>query len=399
MAVLTYIPEILEEHFEELAFLLHLRAVQVNSNQMLRRQLVDLDERLEGHIQGLLAVPEGTEALAAPHLAGKDPLNLRAAAYILLRLGLPGAVEKCLALLENPALMPAVSDALLLRKAPEMLAGLKKVAAGPASPAAAAATEILAQHFPQSVNANELGKQLTDPEPAVRAGAWRAAARLGAARPAAQYQVGIQDADAGVKLQALFAAAWAGQKMLLTQARMAAQKPTPAALPLLQLFAVVAEAGDAPLIVGLAKADALGPARFDVLARSGFPAAAPALLAAMKVKDPATAAAAGAAFLCLTGFDPFDGTRVPLAKSNDPFEQAFADEAAVPNPTAAETFWNGPGAALAALPRIARGIAVDPAAAPVAADLMHLDCRAFVDVHLRHYFQTGQCKRSSELLA
>src|SRR4051794_13388655 len=108
MPTRAYIPEILEEHFEELAFLLHLRAAQITSGRMLYRQLIDLDDRIEGHIQGLIAAADGACDMAVMHLGGKDPLMAGAAVLVLMALNHSQVFEKILSLLGSPATTPVV---------------------------------------------------------------------------------------------------------------------------------------------------------------------------------------------------------------------------------------------------------------------------------------------------
>jgi uncharacterized protein (TIGR02270 family) len=387
MPLLTYIPQILEEHFEELAFLLHLRAHQIGSGKMLFRQFIDLDDRIQGHIDGLLVSPDGTRALAEPALAGDDPLNARAAAYILLALGPGPTVEKILAQLANPALTPAVVDAMLLRRAADAQAGLKKIAASPESPLMAAmAMTILAEHFPRDVNTGELSKLLAHAEAHVRAAAWRAAARLPEPRPAAQYRTGCNDKDPASRNAAMQAAAWsgaAGQALVLDAARPLLARPSPESLVPLHLFAAIAPPTEASHLTNLAKAAELGPSRFDLLATSGLPAMVPILLTAMRQPEPASAAAAADAFARLTHYLPPSRGAVAVAppgEKPDAFEKEFLPEAQVPDPDAAQKHWSTLEPALAQAPRISRGIAVDP----MPPSLLDVDCAARDAILLRH---------------
>ncbi len=383
MPLLTYIPEILEEHFEELAFLLHFRAVQLSSGRMLFRQFIELDDRLQGHIQGLLAFPDGTSALAEPQLAGKDPLNIRAAAFILLQISKPGVVEKCLALLKNPAIAPAILDAFLLRRVPEAQAGLKVLAQSEDSPLLAAmATTIQAEHFPRDLNAAHFGKLLMHADAPVKAAAWRAAQRHPEPRMPAQYRAGCGDPVPSVRDAALLAAAWANQPIVLDVCRPFLKKMKPENLLPLRLYALLAPPGEAAALAELAKANELGPARFDLLAASSLPAMVPHLLAAMRQADPAIAAAAADAFERMTNYQPqTKGTaKTPQPGAASAFDKEFVPEVNVPDPDAAQKYWSSVEGSLGKATRIARGYLADP----VPADLSDFDCLARETVLLRN---------------
>ncbi|HVT81746.1 MAG TPA: hypothetical protein VHM90_13965 [Phycisphaerae bacterium] len=387
MPTLVYIPEILEEHFEEAAFLLHLRAAQVGSGRMLYRQFMDLDERIEGHLQGLAAVPDGAAEMAMSHLGSKDPLMLGAAIVTLMTLNYTAAFEKCVALLAGPETMPMALSALELRCSPGMSGGLKSLAQNGAAPlAAVAAMTVQAAHFPREVNSHELGKVLAHADAPVRAAAWGAAQHLSEPRTPMQYRAGGADAAPQVRDAALTAAAWAGQSTVLDACRPLTKAPIPASMVPLRLFAILAPPTDAPTLTQLASPanSPLGPARFDLLAASGLPTTIPPLLAAMRDADAAVAAAAADAFERLTNFQPpAKGVKAltPPGAEPDAVEKEFVPEVNIPDPDAAARYWASVEPTLGKCIRIARGMAVDPA--PADDVLLELDCAARDAVLLR----------------
>ncbi len=384
MPVLTYIPALVEEHFEEIAFLLHLRASQITSGRMLYWQLIDLDDRIEGHVQGLHAAAEGAIELSTKHIGGKDPLMMGAAVFAFLALNHSAAYEKCLALLSNPATAPVVLPAMLLRCAPGFAANLKPVAQNTAAPQAAVAMALQARHFPRDLNQLEFAKLLTHADPAVRAISWGVAQNLPEPRTAMQYKVGCVDAVPAVRDAALTAAAWAGQPTLLDACRPFLKKADPSALVPLRLFAILAPAAEASAVCQLATAVALGPARFDLLAASGLPAVVPLLLGAMRDADAAVASAAADAFERLTNFQsPSKGvkTLTPPGATPDALEKEFLPEVNIPDPDAAARYWSSVEGTLGKAARIARGMAVEPPPADTA--LVDLDCAAREAVLMR----------------
>src|SRR2546422_11057412 len=80
----TYIPDILEEHIEELAFLWEQRQAAVRDPRYTIRELTHLEERITAHLHGVLAVGEVALPLLEDSLAGEDPLMVFAASYALL---------------------------------------------------------------------------------------------------------------------------------------------------------------------------------------------------------------------------------------------------------------------------------------------------------------------------
>src|SRR6476659_7168319 len=82
----SYIPEILEEHYEELQFLWRIRTSALRSPRFTRPQLAKFEERIEAHVQGMLVVGESMRDLVEPGLAEADPTFAFVAALELLRL-------------------------------------------------------------------------------------------------------------------------------------------------------------------------------------------------------------------------------------------------------------------------------------------------------------------------
>ena len=397
----VWITDILEQHVEDLDVLWSQRRINGASSEFTRKAFVRLDARILAHLDALVLARDEAHPLLFPALMAGYGAALTATLALLLadaaRHG-PRIISAFKAaagpVLEGIAQGLAWTAPLGSLKEP-----LLAIAKQGATPQAIAAIGVLAWHNQFRPGDAPLDAMLTNADPAIRTAAWRAAANLAVPRPPLAYHNGINDADAVVRSTAIHAASWAAHKPLLDVCRGAAQRPTATAIPLLNIFAVISGPEDVPVLGRLAGADALGPARFDIMARSGFPAMAPLLLTAMKNKDAAVASAAGLAFRVLTHFDPTDGTRVTLKISDDPIEQAFAPEVPVPDVAAADEFWKKQGNSLSALPRITRAMPVDPALPPNPASLPQLDCRGHLDIHLRHAFLTGAPKRPGELLA
>src|SRR5437667_460911 len=77
----TFIPDILEEHVEELAFLWEQRQAAVRDPRFTIREFAYLEERIRAHLHGVLAVGEVALPLLEDTLSADDPPTVFAAAY------------------------------------------------------------------------------------------------------------------------------------------------------------------------------------------------------------------------------------------------------------------------------------------------------------------------------
>src|SRR2546423_3464845 len=119
--MLRFIPDIADEHFEELQFLWGQRRNALWSSAYTMREMQMLEERIQAHVQGLLVLGKELGEFVATALAGEDEMPAFAAAYALLHLGTPGAFGR-------------VYDALISAEG-KRLAGIgEALAHGPAGP-------------------------------------------------------------------------------------------------------------------------------------------------------------------------------------------------------------------------------------------------------------------------
>ena len=85
-ATALYIPDILEEHLDELPFLWWQRRVALRSPLYTMRELGDLEERIEAHVHGVLAIGEARAgSFIADRLAADDADAVFGAAFASLR--------------------------------------------------------------------------------------------------------------------------------------------------------------------------------------------------------------------------------------------------------------------------------------------------------------------------
>lgn len=387
---LRHIPELFEQHLEDLAFLWGQRRAALVSPEHTLRHVADLAERIEAHLQGLaVPTPDELRALLAPRLPAKDRDEAFAAACALLRLrersttqavlgafgqaqgdtlaGLRDALGFC-----NPALFAPEVHALLAQAAP---------------PVAAAAAVVLANHRLLDPIATVLRELLAHDDPAVARQAWqaagRAAAQRGDAAPlpslAPALAGALAHADAGVRRAAWQAAAWAGEPTLLPLLRQRCAQGDAEALTAL---AALGGGDDFVLLRQAVLALPDGPARCAVLARYGHPLGLNALLRWMDPADAATAAAAGETFECITGVDLRHERRtLPVAEGADDFEREMAPEVWLPDAARAREWHVQHAGRLEVGLRWRRGLRVD---GPVPRDtLVQLDLQARWDAAMR----------------
>jgi hypothetical protein len=173
--------------------------------------------------------------------------------------------------------------------------------------------------------------------------------------------------------------------VLLEHLRSLTASPDPGHVDELTWLAMLGRPDDLPRIEKLAKCVALGPARFAIAGTFGHPSLVDSLLLpAMASPDPLAAAAAGAAFLKVTGIDVATGDRATVAPpaGADAFDREFASEVEVPDAARARADWEKLKPAFSAGMRWGRGQNLSDYASLVAA-IPNLDMESRYQAHLR----------------
>ena len=181
-----HIADLLQVHFEDLAFLWGQRRHALGSRRHTLREYGELNERIEAHLQGLLvAAPNELTALLQPCLAGTDRDEVFAAAYALLR-STDATATRAVVIEFSRAAGPALAglrDALSLAPhalfAPEIQSALDQ--AKPLT--AASAAVVLANLRLLDGQSPRLAQLLFSAEPGVCELAWRAATLVDAKAP------------------------------------------------------------------------------------------------------------------------------------------------------------------------------------------------------------------------
>ncbi|CAN5420990.1 hypothetical protein BH11PSE9_BH11PSE9_04250 [soil metagenome] len=388
-----HIPELLVIHADELAFLWGQRRAAVHDARYTLKAFVGLNDRVESHVQGLLAVPSALPELLMPRvLEARERDEVFAAGHALLRLSEPAVTQRVvLAFAAASAeqllgLRDALGFAPLGNSAPDVHAML----AGAPPPQALAAATVLAHHGRLEPDEPRLNALLMDDDPQVCEQAWRVlgwvdgkhAARNGAnaaAPPRRPYKPALDRPEAAVRRAALGAAVWTAQPWALPGIRKLAADGDAAAFGWL---AALGTGEDWPAILVACHAMDDATQRPDLLARAGHPLALEPLEAFMRVDDAVVVDASIDSFSRITGVD-VRGTRstAPVADDADDFAREFAPSVWRADLAAVASYRKTSEQRLAAGTRWNRGIRVD--GAPALADLAKVDLPARWDACAR----------------
>jgi len=388
--IATFIPDILEEHVEELAFLWEQRQAAVRDPRYTIRELIQLEERITAHLQGTLAVGEVALPLLEDSLAADDPNIVFAAAYALLHTKNETAtarVRDSFGHAQGPVLA-ALQDALAQAPLNPGVAPFRELFHGGPAPVGAAAGTILAFHSVLEPTIPQIERLLRHEDAVVRQSGWRLVGYIGVPLEAKTYAAAMRDDDPGVRRAALYAGAWCGQPGVLAVCRKLAAQPTPDNLDPFELLAILGAPEDARLVAALGQTAALGPARFTVVGTYGHPALMDLVLAALTDADPATAAAAGGAFTKITGqnIDSEKKAKLPPENGGEPdeFEAEFQEEVTLPDPEVAQRHWKLVKPVFQQVCRLRRGFDVGGALTPEVFGALDMESRW--EIRLRSRF-------------
>lgn len=354
-----FIPDLLETHVEELEYLWGQRRTALCSKRQTLRDFVFLNERVEAHIQGLLAVPSALPALLKPRLAEEGRDGVFAAACPLLRLGDAGWTGEILASFagaQGPRLA-GLRDAFSFAPSAQFLGGMRQILDEGDPAHAAAAAVVLANQRLLDPTSSRLADLLLEDDPVAAEPAWLAASHADAyaasTAPKRPFKQGFSHADPKIRHAALRAAAWSGQALALTAARRLAGANDRIGL---EWLAALGGPEDLPQVLSLVAGSVEKADGCSVLARYGHPGVLETLGRWMAGEDIALAAAAGEAFTLMTGSD-VRGKRqtAPVADDADEFEREFAPLVWTPDLGKAQAWWREQGKSLATGNRWRRG--------------------------------------------
>lgn len=369
---LHHIPELLDIHADELAYLWGQRRAALFDTRYTLASFLALNERIEAHVAGLLTVPS-----ALPGLLGKRLLaaahrdDAFAAACALLRLGnasLTARIVEMFATASGPQLL-GLRDALGASSLDDAAPSVEDILALGEPARAVAAATVLAQRGLLRAQDPHLARLLRDADDAVAAQAWRVLPLVDAplavqpeGPPPRPYKAALLRKEPALRQAVLACGAWTAQPWLMRGLRLLVSDGDTVALGWLAALGgpehdTVVQAATAQLLPAVAQPELLG--------RCGRPWVLPLLLKWMRGSDPRLAAAACEAYMRLTGED-VRGKRVTPkpADDADEFEREMAPSVWLPDLAKIQLHHDEHGAALAAGGRWNRGLDIggDPPA-------------------------------------
>lgn len=331
-----FIPELLVTHAEELSFLWERRCRVLYSPLALVREIGDLAERMEAHVQGLRVAPDAALELLRPQLCDCGRGESFAAAYGILRGGAAGAavVQDAFAAAKGESLN-GIGDAMCMAHRVIDPDWLTVMVAQADAAVAVAAAGVLAAQARLDPALPRLATLLTDDDPAICAAAWRIVARADPVtcpvpRP---FIEGMNHEQADVRSAAVGAALWRAEPWAVGGIRKIAQDGDEVGW---QWLSAVGGASDLPQIAQAIGELKRGTGRLALAGRFGHPSLLPRVVDEMTTTDVATAASAGAVFARITGFN-VQGWRatLPVGADADEFDREFAEQVWLPDATKA----------------------------------------------------------------
>jgi len=342
----TFMPDLLVEHYEELSFLWGQRTAALRSSSTTLQALRALEERIAAHVEGLLVGGGNSVGVVESGLVSTSTNEVFAAAYTMLSLNDANTTDKVLKAFLTPASESAlrgICEALCVGLVGGFVNTLEDalLKAGPL--VALAVQEVFAFHWPEKLAAVRIRGYLVDHDPVLRGAAWRVAYLRPELVTAEQTEAAVSDESPGVRWHALQVAAWAGHRWVMEDCRKAMVSPGVEKADELYLLCTLGIAADAPGILGLVSKRGLGAFRFRLLGSYAQASAVDGLIQGMIESDPMAASAAGTAFARITGHElrvtrreklpPADGTQP------DAFEEQFLEEVELPDALEAAEYW------------------------------------------------------------
>jgi uncharacterized protein (TIGR02270 family) len=333
------LPDVLEEHLEELAFLWEQRERFIDSPDWTLESLQAIEERAEAHLDGLRLGAGHSAELARPALIAGEIGVATAATFVLMSFGLPELENEILRALATAPPEGRNGIRVGLRHCDiERIGGqLSEIAVSGEPSVRAAAVDILAFHrFPPPKGIATL---LGDPDPEVRRLAFEAAGRFGGPWSYDIVQQALDGEIPALRVAALRASARMGLPGLDDTCRRAGTRPQSPVPEALEFLGVLGDPKDLAVLQNSISRPDLAPAALAGLGALGSVAAIPALIDAMA--DPALVKAAGRGFVRITAADGIEAEEpLPPPEGLSDAEAASWDTSAPPDPAKARTWWD-----------------------------------------------------------
>ena len=176
------IAKVYQVHLEEFQFLWWQWKEAMKSPDYLAADVIQLETRLEAHIDGLLLPgPAAIPVLMEQLMVAEEPEAAFAAAWVLLSLDNQTATDQVMEMFleANEVQMDGICQALCHVPQDRVNGRLEELFAESPPPIAVVAGEVLAFHQRLDRSANRISELIIDEDPWVRRHAWRVVASLG----------------------------------------------------------------------------------------------------------------------------------------------------------------------------------------------------------------------------
>jgi len=357
----TFIPDVLDEHLDGLAFLWGERREALRSPQHTIQSFFQLEERIQAHLHGVLAAGDPALPRVAARLSSEDALDVFAAAFALLHRAEPSITDGVVDILGQAAGPRLEGLTMALSHAPldGGIESLQPLVRSADAPIAIASAMVLWRHGALTFDPARLHGWLRHDDAGVRAAAWTLVSWLQPPLDPSLFAAGVQDAEPTVRSAALNAALWCAQPGLLTACQRMTSDPDATDPDAAWILAVLGDPRHLDTFAAMAANEAMGPQRFRIIGAYGHPALVQPILETLAHPDPETAAAAGVAFEKITGFnvesDAVADAAPPRGSADDEFEAEFVAQVNLPDPARAHTLWQHVAPSLVAGTRFCRG--------------------------------------------
>ena len=372
------LPEIIEQHFDELDFLWEHREANLFSRDWALDDLAAHEECAEAHLDGLRIAGRSGLELASERLTTSGTFGATAATLLLWESGVERARKACLSAFRTgeAAVRNGIRIAFRHLAVDDLRAPLLEAATGEAA-VAAAAIDVLSFH---RVVAPPFESLLRDADVVVRKQALDASGRSARVTQDVLFESIEHDAEV-IRVAGWRAAAMAGVPGLASLCRSKATAGDPIAVAFL---GVIGADSDLPLLMAGSGQPNVSNASVSALGALGNVTAIPFLLEL--ITDDNVGPAAAAAYKRITGATSVDGEKPfpppPVADGEDEREEL------PPDPEKFRKDWQRREHAMTPDFRWQSGIAIPPGVLPAQFDGLPLDSRRDVYLRLRSTVST-----------
>lgn len=357
-----WLPDVLEEHVEQLTSLWDLRLAVLRSPEWFPADLAKLDRRLEAQLDGLIVAGDRALPLLRKQLKQADRAEVFAAAWPLLsarRPELDAEVLTAMKKADRPVLAGFV-DALCHTSIDGVRPQLLGWLAGKDPAHAAAAGEVLSFHGRLPDQGACLAPLLASEDLTDQTRGWRAVSFSGRCPlPREAIERLLEQDEPGLRQEVWSAAVWSRQDWLAGFSRQRCEQHGPGRMEACVVFALLAAPGDQPLVARMLHDGRLGPDRLRLAAAHGHPGHLPHLVQCAGDPDDLLAVTAGQTLTRMTGCDIDSGQQVTLQPADgstpDEFEQEFLDTAIRPDPARCQAALDQHQSQWRDAPRLCRG--------------------------------------------